>query len=335
MRRKNLLLHFKTASNFSLLANRLQVVDKPSIWGVFGNLAITKKATNLGSGFPNWEPPEFFKESLIKHITTDGHHTYGRAYGHPALISTIAKNYSKYFNRELNADNEIVVSCGAIACVNFIINGFVNPGDEVVMIDPFYPEYENLVKIAGGKSVNVAMEAPRLQSKNELRRRGPNFDFSKESESWSLDFEKLDRAINAKTKVLMLNSPHNPSGKILTRSDFEKIADIVRKWPNLIVLSDEVYEHNYFSEGGDLVKFATLPGMWEKTLTVSSAGKIFAATGVRIGWTIGPSHLMQAVRLMQHNTTFSLYGALQLAVSDAINIGTLLDSIKNKIYINK
>ncbi|KAG9414022.1 Kynurenine--oxoglutarate transaminase 3 [Aphanomyces cochlioides] len=281
------------------MANRLRGFDKPTVWHEFTPLALQHQSVNLGQGFPDWQCDAFVKEAAKAAIDAD-FNQYARPGGHLRLKHQLAKLYNRSLARgvddnvpPIHPETDIAVGVGATEVLYSAMMGLVNPGDEVILIEPAFDIYAAQVQMAGG----VCKYVP-LQFNAGLRQ-------------FELDIGALECAFTPKTRVLLLNSPHNPTGTIFPRSDLERIAAIVQRFPNVVVLADDVYENIAFVP---LTRFASLPGVWERTITVGSAGKTFSVTGWKVGWAIGPSNLIKSLNLANNWVMFSVATPLQEAV---------------------
>ena len=273
----------------------------PTVWTEFGKLSQQYEVANLGQGFPDWLPPKFAVDSLVE-AALDVHaspHQYTRTAGHPNLVRALAGRYSIHMSREIDAMNEVAVTIGASQALYLSLQTLIKPGDEVVLFEPFFDLYVNQVRLAGGTPVFVPLSFVPYEEDDGTQDVIPG--------EWVLESSKLDAVISSKTRAIILNSPHNPTGKVFTMSEMKAIAKAVeRAGPQCTVLSDEVYKYivhappkeddsaqriNSIASPGH-IHFASLPGMWERTLTISSAGKTFSATGWQVGWCIGPKHLI-------------------------------------------
>ncbi|KAM3570495.1 hypothetical protein VYU27_007443 [Nannochloropsis oceanica] len=287
-------------------ADRLKGFEKPTVWQEFTPLAAQVKAVNLGQGFPDWPTPSFCKSAAINAIESNLNQ-YCRSGGLPALTSALAHHYSPLFERELNAEKEVTVSVGVSEGLFAAIHSLVNPGDEVILIEPAFDIYAAQIQMAGGTCVHVPLRPP-----------SSSISFSPSSStSWHLDWGELSAAFSPRTRLLLLNTPQNPTGKVFTREELEKISSLVQAHPRALVLSDEVYENITFDEHQH-TRLATLPGMWERTLTLSSAGKTFSVTGWKIGWLIGPERLIGGVMCCNQWVQFSVATPLQAAVAEML-----------------
>ncbi|KAF8592673.1 PLP-dependent transferase [Ramaria rubella] len=258
-----------------LRTGRALAVD---VWSIFNALNLPKDCINLGQGYMNFSPPKWVKDGVLDAISTVQSNHYSHPKGTPRLRGAISKHYSPTYGRKLNPDTEILVTSGANEGQYSTFVAFLEQGDEVILFEPFFDQYLPSVTFNGGIPVYVPLHPP-------------SHDIvSPTSNDWKLDFEELRRAITPKTKMIVLNTPHNPVGKVFTKEELEYIAKLAHEF-NLLVMSDEVYDCMVFS-GKEHIRIATLPGMWERTVTVGSAGKSFAATGWRIGWLVGPATLL-------------------------------------------
>jgi N-succinyldiaminopimelate aminotransferase len=252
-------------------------------------LAERTGSINLGQGFPDEDGPSAVLEAAVQAIR-DGHNQYAPLPGVPALLDAIAEHQRARYGLEHEA---IQVTFGATEAITAALLGLCEPGDEVVALDPFYDSYRAGAALAGAQLVAVPLTPP----------------------EWRFDPEQLAAAITPRTRVLLLNSPHNPTGRVLDRVELEQIAAACVEH-DLIAISDEVYEHLVFE--GEHVPLATLPGMAERTLTVSSVGKTFSVTGWKTGWACGPAELVAAVRGAKQFMTFAGGTPFQHAAAHAL-----------------
>jgi len=224
----------------------------------------------------------------------NGENQYAPGIGTPALRAAIAGHQRRHYGIELDPDREVVVTTGATEGIAAALLGLVDPGDEVVVLEPYYDSYTAMITFAGGVRRPVTLRAP---------------DFR-------LDPDELRAAVTDRTRLLLVNSPHNPTGTVLTRAELRAIADVALEH-DLVVVTDEVYEHLVFDDG-EHVPLSTLPGMAERTVTLSSAGKMFSFTGWKIGWATGPADLVGAVLAAKQWLSFSSGTPLQAAVAHAL-----------------
>lgn len=285
-----------------------------TVFAEFTALAIQHNAVNLGQGFPNFAAPDFIKEAAQQAIQGDLNQ-YARSMGHPRLVNALAQVYSPLFGRELDPTQEIVVSVGATEGIFATIQALVEPGDEVILIEPFYDSYPASVIMAGGTPVYVPLRpAPGTAA------------------DWTLDMDELAAAFSPRTRLLILNTPQNPLGKVFSRQELEQIAALVQTH-DIYLLSDEVYEWMVYPDPSaqpaiEHFRIATLPGMWERTITLGSAGKTFSVTGWKIGWAIGSAELVRAVFMAHQWIPFAVATPLQEAV------GAALEQVAARDYFN-
>lgn len=266
---------------------------KDSIFGVISRLAREQGAVNLGQGFPDFDGPDWLKDVAYKKMQ-EGHNQYAPFHGTANLRQEISNYYKKYYSLNYNAENEVTVTVGATEAIYLVITALINPGDEVIVLEPFYDSYVASIKMAGGTPVPVTMHAP---------------DFT-------VDTKELEAAITSRTKLLILNNPHNPSGKVWSREELIAVSNLCIKH-DLYLMSDEVYEFLVF-DGVKHIPTATLEGMFERTITVSSAGKTFGLTGWKIGWICANQKVTNACRLVHQYVTFAVSTPMQEAVADAL-----------------
>lgn len=272
----------------------LRIADfKDSIFGVISRLAREHQAVNLGQGFPDFDGPNWLKDIAYKKMQ-EGHNQYAPFHGTANLRQEISNYYSKFYNLNYHPENQITVTVGATEAIYLVIMGLINPGDEVLVLEPFYDSYVASIKMAGGIPVPVTMHAP---------------DFH-------VDSKELEKAISSKTKLIILNNPHNPSGKVWTREELNEVAQLTLKH-DLYLLSDEVYEFLLF-DGAKHIPTATLADMFERTITVSSAGKTFGLTGWKIGWICANEKVTRACRLVHQYVTFAVSTPMQEAVAEGL-----------------
>lgn len=255
-------------------------------------LAQRHQAVNLGQGFPDFEGPERIREAAIEAMRT-GKNQYARSIGIPELNAAIAAHQRHHYGLEYDPEREITVCHGATETIASTLMALVDVGDEVVMLEPVYDSYLATVAMAGAVPKVVTL-------------RSPAFDY---------DPAALEAAITPKTRVLLLNSPHNPTGRVLSRAELEHVAALCQRH-DLVAVTDEVYEHLVYE--GEHVPLATLPGMRERTVVISSAGKTFSFTGWKIGWACAPAPLTQAIRTAHQFVTFCNGTPFQHAIAQAL-----------------
>lgn len=279
------------------LASRLAHIP-PTVFSEMSALAVRTGAVNLGQGFPDVDGPASVVAAAEEAMRA-GANQYAPGIGVPALRAAIARHQQRHYGLELDPDREVVVTTGCTEAVAAALLALVDPGDEVVVLEPYYDSYVAMLDMCGAVRRPVTLRAP---------------DFRP-------DPDELRAAITDRTRLVLLNTPHNPTGTVLTREELQVVADAAMEH-DVLVVTDEVYEHLVFddarsSEGH--VPIATLPGMRERTLTLSSVGKSWSFTGWKVGWATGPAHLAQAVLAAKQWLTFTSGAPLQPAVAHALD----------------
>ncbi|MFD3164974.1 methionine aminotransferase [Herpetosiphon sp. NSE202] len=276
-------------------ANRLAGFDT-SIFSEISALATQYQAINLGQGFPDFAGPAFLKDAACSAINADLNQ-YAPSTGLPTLRAAIARTWERHTKAAVNPETEITVTSGATEALFATIMALINPGDEVIIFEPYYDAYPPNVLMAGGIPRYVRLSEPR----------------------WDVDFAQVRAAITPQTKAIILNTPHNPTGKVWSRAELSQLAAIAIEH-DLLVFSDEVYDRLVF-EDHQHCSIATLPGMWERTVTISSTGKTFSVTGWKIGYAIAPNPLTEAIRRVHQFVTFASATPLQVAAVVGLNAG--------------
>ena len=263
-----------------------------TIFAEMSALAMRTQAINLGQGFPDEDGPSSVVEVAVEAMRT-GRNQYPPGHGTPELVAAVIEHQRACYGLELEPA-QVVVTTGATEAIAGAMLGLVDPGDEVVVLEPYYDSYVAMIQIAGGVRRPVTLRAP---------------DFR-------LDLDSMAAAIGERTKLILLNTPHNPTGSVLTRAELEGVARLAIEH-DLVVVTDEVYEHLVF-DGREHVPIATLPGMAERTLSISSSGKTFSLTGWKIGWATGPAELVAAVEGAKNWLSFASGAPLQPAIAHAL-----------------
>jgi N-succinyldiaminopimelate aminotransferase len=276
------------------LVPRLQPL-RSTIFAEMTALAVRTGAVNLGQGFPDTDGPAGMLEAARSAIAS-GHNQYPPGPGIPELRNAIAEHRAACYGLVHDPDTEVLVTVGATEAISAALLALVGQGDEVLLIEPYYDSYPAAVALAGATRRCVPLVA--------------------DGDRFTLDVDALASAITPATKALLLNSPHNPTGTVLRRCELEALAALAVEH-DLLVITDEVYEHLVF-DGAPHLPIATFPGMAQRTLSVSSAGKTFSVTGWKIGWVCGPAHLVAAVRAVKQFLTFVGGAPLQPAVAHAL-----------------
>jgi len=294
------------ASSKLKMAKRLEG-NGSNIWLEIDKLIAENQALNLGQGFPDFFPPDHVRQGLAN-TASDANpflQQYARSSGHPRLVKALSQVYSPIFKREIDPLNEILVTIGADGSLFNTALGLINPGDEAIIIEPYFDVYAPHVKLAGGIPIFIPLKPTTT---------GPITS----SAEWKLDKHELAMKFNKKTKLIYLNTPNNPLGKVYTQDELQLIADLCIEH-DVICLADEVYEWMVYP-GQKHIKIATLPGMFERTITVGSAGKTFSVTGWKLGWSIGPNYLMDALRTLHQNSIYVCPTPIQEAVGRAFEV---------------
>ncbi len=273
-------------------ANRLAGIP-PTIFSEMSALAVQTGAINLGQGFPDQDGP---KSVVLRAIAAleSGQNQYPPGVGKPELRQAIARHQQRNYGIDLNPDTQVVVTTGCTEAIAGAILGLVNPGDAVVVLEPYYDSYLAMIEFAGGVRRPVTLRAP---------------DFR-------LDVAALEAAAVGAT-VMLINTPHNPTGTVLTRAELTAIADVAQRH-DLTVITDEVYEHLVYDDNIHL-PLCTLPGMFDRTVTLSSVGKSYSFTGWKVGWATGPPALVAAVLGAKQWLSFTSGAPLQPAVALALD----------------
>ncbi|MSO27078.1 MAG: putative succinyldiaminopimelate transaminase DapC [Candidatus Nanopelagicales bacterium] len=267
-----------------------------SVFAEMSQLALEVGAINLGQGFPNTDGPTELKEVAIAAINDGRGNQYPPSIGIPQLRQAITAHQERFYGIALDPKTDVVVTTGASEAIVAILIALVDAGDEVVMFEPWFDIYSAAISMASGQRVGVPMSGPELRP----------------------DIEALRAAVTPKTRIIILNSPHNPTGVIFTREELQAVATIAIK-NDILVLSDEAYEHLWFDDT-EHIPISTLPGMFERTITVASGGKSFSFTGWKVGWATGPRDLIAAVRVTRQHLSFASGGPFQYAIAHGLGL---------------
>ncbi|WP_222706509.1 pyridoxal phosphate-dependent aminotransferase [Aeromicrobium terrae] len=265
-----------------------------TIFAEMSALALRTGSVNLGQGFPDTDGPGAVIEAAVEALR-GGRNQYAPGTGVPELRAAVAEHQRRWYGIELDPDTEVAVTTGATEAIAAALLGLVDPGDEVIALEPYYDSYVAVIQMAGGARRPVTLRPP---------------DFR-------LSVDELRAAVTPRTTAILLNTPHNPTGAVLTREELEAVAAVAREH-DLVVISDEVYEHLTFDVPH--VPVATLPGMAERTLTISSGGKTFSFTGWKVGWATGPASLVQAMLGAKQFMTYTSGSPLQPAIALALGL---------------
>lgn len=264
-----------------------------TIFTVMSKLAVEHNAINLSQGFPNF-PVDAQLTEILQRIAKDSIHQYAPMAGYPPLLAKIGGMIERCYGRTVVPETEILVTAGATQAIYATIQALVNSGEEVVILDPSYDCYEPPVILTGAKPVRIAL----------------NDDFTP-------NWERIEQAITPKTRMLIVNNPHNPSGRIFTLEDIEQLERILAKHPNVVLLSDEVYEFITFEEKH--ISANTRKNLIDRTVVVSSFGKTFHITGWKVGYIVAPEHLMVEIKKVHQFLVFCVNSVSQVALSEYLD----------------
>ena len=259
-------------------------------------LAQQYNALNLGQGKPDFDTPPDIVAHLVQAAQSGLHNQYAPGSGTASLRQAIVNHAARFYNLDINVVSGVIVTAGATEGIFSAILGLVDPGDEVIIIEPYYDSYVPNIVMAHALPVYVPLHPP----------------------TWTFDPDELRSAFTSKTRALVLNTPQNPTGRVFTRQELTLIAELCIEH-DVTVISDEVYEHLIFANA-EHIPIASLPGMFERTVTVSSAGKLFSATGWKVGWVYGPPDLVEGVARSHQFVTFAVNHPSQEAIAYALNL---------------
>ncbi len=265
-----------------------------TIFAEMSALAAQTGSVNLGQGFPDTDGPAEIIEVAVAAMRS-GHNQYPPGPGLIELRDAVARHQSRFYDLTYRPDTEILITVGATEAIAATMLSLLEPGDEVITFEPWYDSYGASIAMAGGVKKVVTLSPP----------------------EYSFDPDEIERAVTSKTKLILLNTPHNPTGKVFSRRELDAIAEIAIRH-DLLVVTDEVYEHLVFE--GEHIPMATLPGMWDRTITISSGGKTFSFTGWKVGWVCAPAPLVSAIRTAKQFLTFVHSGPFQLAIAAALDL---------------
>jgi N-succinyldiaminopimelate aminotransferase len=266
-----------------------------SIFAEMSTLAVEVSAINLGQGFPDTDGPDEIKEVARAAIADGRGNQYPPPHGLPLLREAIAAHQERFYGLTVEPSSEVVVATGASEALQSALLALVDADDEVVVFEPWFDVYAAGISLARGRRVGVSMWGPNLRP----------------------DLEALRRAVTPKTRLILLNSPHNPTGTVFTREELSEVARIAIE-NDVLVISDEAYEHLWFET--EHVPISTLPGMWERTVTIGSGGKTFSFTGWKVGWASGPADLIGAVRVVRQHLSYVSGGPFQHAIAHGLTM---------------
>lgn len=262
-----------------------------TIFSVMSQLAVEHKAVNLGQGFPDFEPPEALRDAVARAMA-DGRNQYAPGIGLANLREQIALKTERLYGHKINADTDVTVTSGATEALFSAIAAIVREGEEVIVFDPAYDSYEPAIELQGAHAVHIPLTVP----------------------SFSIDWQRVRDAVTPKTRMILINSPHNPSGAVLSRADLDELAAIVRD-TDIVVLSDEVYEHIVY-DGAEHQSVLRHPELAARSIVVSSFGKTFHCTGWKLGYAVAPKALSVEFRKVHQYLTFCTFHPAQQAFAE-------------------
>ena len=266
-----------------------------TIFAEMSALALEHDAINLGQGFPDTDGPREVLDAAVSAIR-GGRNQYPPGPGVPELLDAVAAHQERFYGLRLDPRREVLVTAGATEAIAATVLALCAPGDEVVTFEPYYDSYAATIALAGATRRTSVLRFP---------------DFA-------VDEVSLRAAFSSRTRMVLLNTPHNPTGKVFSRKEIELVCSLAAEYGAWVV-TDEVYEHLVF-DGREHVPAATLPGMWERTLTISSGGKTFSTTGWKVGWVSGPAEAVAAVRAVKQFLTYVASGPFQPAIARGLGL---------------
>ncbi|KNE82995.1 MULTISPECIES: pyridoxal phosphate-dependent aminotransferase [Streptomyces] len=268
-----------------------------TIFAEMSALALSTGSINLGQGFPDTDGPEEIREAAVRALREGKGNQYPPGPGIPELRTAVADHQRERYGLSWDPDREVLVTAGATEAIAAALLALLEPGDEVIALEPYYDSYAACIAMAGGTRVPVTLRP--------------------DGGAYRLDLDELRAAVTGRTRLLLLNTPHNPTGTVLGREELTAIAELACE-RDLLVVTDEVYEHLVFD--GEHLPLAAFPGMRERTVTIGSAGKTFSFTGWKVGWVTGPPELVTAVRSAKQYLTYVSAGPFQYAVAEALRL---------------
>jgi aspartate/methionine/tyrosine aminotransferase len=264
-----------------------------SVFTEMSRLANQHGAVNLGQGFPDFPGPSFLKEAAKAAVDADLNQ-YAVSHGAPRLRAAIARTWNERYGMDIDPEREVTVTSGATEAIFDAVQALVAPGDEIVVFEPFYDSYLPSAIMANASLRVVTLRSP----------------------DWSFDPREVAAEFGPRTRLLLLNTPHNPTGKVFNRDELATLAELCQQW-DVVAVTDEVYERIVFDDAVHL-PLATLPGMWDRTLTINSTGKTFSMTGWKVGYAIGPARLNAPLRAVHQFVTFASATPFQEAMATAL-----------------
>ncbi|MFC8669473.1 MULTISPECIES: pyridoxal phosphate-dependent aminotransferase [Streptomyces] len=293
-----------TSSARRPLLNRRLAEFGTTIFAEMSALALSTGSINLGQGFPDTDGPEEIREAAVRALRDGRGNQYPPGPGVPELRTAITAHQQRRYGLTFDPDTEVLVTAGATEAIAAALLALLEPGDEVIALEPYYDSYAACIAMAGGTRVPVTLRPHEDTHDGVVHRR------------FRLDLDELRDAVTDNTRLLLINTPHNPTGTVLTREELTAIAELAVE-RDLLVVTDEVYEHLVFDEA-EHIPLATLPGMRGRTVTIGSAGKSFSFTGWKVGWVTAAPELVAAVRSAKQFLTYVASGPFQYAVAEAL-----------------
>lgn len=282
-----------------------------TIFSTINDLASAHQAVNLGQGRPDFDGPYEVIEAAMAAMRDGRANQYPPGTGIAPLRQGVAEHARRFYDLDVDPDGGVLITVGASEALFASILAIVNPGDEVILLEPFFDTYLPAVEWAGGVPVFVPMYAP----------------------DWRFDPDELSRAFNDRTRAIIINTPHNPTGRVFDMTELTLIAELCQQY-DVIVIADEVYEHLTY-EGARHIPIATLPGMFNRTLTISSAAKTFSFTGWKVGWVYGNPELVTGVWRVRQNISFAANHPAQFGIAHALTLGDDYYAELARLYAGK
>ncbi|MFD7168821.1 pyridoxal phosphate-dependent aminotransferase [Streptomyces violascens] len=288
------------------LLNRRLAEFGTTIFAEMSALAQRTGSINLGQGFPDTDGPEAVREAAVRAVRDGRGNQYPPGPGVPELRTAITEHQRRFYGLTFDPDTEVLVTAGATEAIAASLLALLEPGDEVIALEPYYDSYAACIAMAGATRVPVTLRPSE----------GPRGGAAKGH--FVLDLDELRAAVTPRTRLILLNTPHNPTGTVLTRAELAAVAELACE-RDLLVITDEVYEHLVF-DGAEHIPLASCPGMRERTVTIGSAGKTFSFTGWKVGWVTAAPELVAAVRSAKQFLTYVASGPFQYAVAEALRL---------------
>ncbi|MEU8587063.1 pyridoxal phosphate-dependent aminotransferase [Streptomyces sp. NPDC048664] len=285
-----------TTSSARPLLNRRLAEFGTTIFAEMSALAVSTGSINLGQGFPDTDGPEEVREAAVRALRDGRGNQYPPGPGVPELREAVAAHQLRRYGLSYDPGTEVLVTAGATEAIAAALLALLEPGDEVIALEPYYDSYAASIAMAGGRRVPVTLRP--------------------HEGAFRLDLDELRDAVTDRTRLLLINTPHNPTGTVLSREELAAVAALAVE-RDLLVVTDEVYEHLVFDDA-EHVPLATFPGMRERTVTIGSAGKTFSFTGWKVGWVTAAAPLVTAVRSAKQFLTYVASGPFQYAVAEAL-----------------